>query len=459
MIRSREVRTLLVFSVFVELLWSEIAFSLQQECFELFFKAPQETVVNIDSLVYNTSNIHSSFDKFKKFSDLTGHDVYVARTAPDESTSSSNIFVNHVYTPAKSVIGLESLVGGSYNLDNSSILNKIGEFRHTLDGKTYTDSFYDALITIKSYDPQFYLDLMDSLKEFVEWDPLELKKDNWLKRDANRVQGLNDPELENVNYMLAAEPTVAKRISEISRKILAIESREDYPVKQDHTFFQMNQALFLVLTYLYYTYYADVYVSSDCSGVVLSHNVLLTSGKCVYNAAYLTYYHNGRKVNSIKHEVNPRYLYDSDSYSMRDTLTDFPSRSNMGIVVFPDYTFGDVPPATISFREIKTGEELISVGYKLTEGFVKLALLKKGAVKSEIFTVIDPKPKLARVGYGEIGGALFNDDGNLVGSISSLLWFEPDEKPYSLYAVTFSDSNRDFLFDVVRRYPQINVEE
>ena len=441
------------------LLWNGLAFSSEYDCEELFFQSYQENEIDYVPIRDLLNQKSSSFERFKTFTNYIGKDVYVTRTTPEESTAFSSSFIRDVYTPAKSVVGVAYVVGGSFSLEEASIINKIQELRYTSEGKHNTDVFYYALMAIKDKDQKFYSDIIYFIEEFLDWDPLNFKEDNWLKKDANRDQGLQDPEIETLIYKLNETSGVLDRITDMSKKILKKIRSSKYSKNLYCEDDAMGNALFFVLSYLYYNYYADVYVSFECSGVVLSHNILLTAAKCLYNAAYLQFVHNGKEYNSIKHEINPNYIYDSTRSNIRDTIRDIPSESDMGIAIFPNYTFGDILPAVISFREINDGEELISSACRLTEGVAKISFLKKGTVNFNMLNIADPKPKQLRVGSGEIGGAVFDSNDKLVGSISSLIWSEDNQKPYNMYALTFSDSNKKFLRDMVARYSQIKIED
>ena len=291
--------------------------------------------------------------------------------------SENDLMLDFIYPPSKSVVlieGIDSYLGLS---TEERILSFLYDIEYGLNGKEFLidTSIYDKLIMCKGLGGT-NLDKYNQIIEILK----ELLNSEIFQEGAEQLSN-------NESLYSFYNSRIFIQISHIVVKLCVLLNLDH---NQSLKLRVIIRKMFVTINQRFHDYF--------CSGVVVSSNTLITAGHCLAenNASVLSYYKSGEKITA-------QFAYRHKSL-------------DLGIVRFPDGTFGDIKPVKINLNKVNLQDRLLAIGTSGKEkykhiGFLKANRIKNGSIQN-IFSIGALRYQLKD---GDSGGALFDLNGDLVG--------------------------------------------
>lgn len=202
---------------------------------------------------------------------------------------------------------------------------------------------------------------------------------------------------------------------------------------------ELQDIKFLLRSFYIYYYGNQNFTSAQCSGIIVSHNTLITAAHCLEKFDYIEYQSESGKIRQS----------DFIIYNPKHNETEHDNTYDIGVVLFPDKTF-ITRPIRLSIVHPQSKQPLIAVGTEGKAGFKKIGMLQTIIATPSLIKAIHVPLRFSSTS-GDSGGALINNLDELVGIISG-----HDRQTKETFFAPISQSI-EFLRDVLKTQPRMVI--
>ena len=439
----------------VVLSWFQTLFATDGQCNSLFLGSNFVDRIEFEKVVKQIDSKTTSFARFQKFSELTGKRMYTYQTFPMESSQASQPILDKIYPTSKSVVGIEIVRRGPFNLTEKEIMDHIELVVRDRDARGMFSEVYKALSLLQINDKDKFSAVIGTIRHFILQDFLRIRHNDTIVKKSDPKAGMDDPGLEQLYYGMRFLNILQDPATDIFQRIRKVPEIREHLLTEGVEEVALLMSCMKLIVLLYYDFYFNEPLYLNCTATVLSDSILLTAAHCIYKSNSVLYYHKGQMVESISIDYHPEYKGTPRMILDRDILEEIPMAQDIGIVIFPKGTFSDIPSSSLSFNIPEVGERVISTGFRIMDTESRVVL---GQVTDNKF-VLEVTPQLLeeKVIMGESGGALFDKFDRVVGVTVGAITDEEDGKVVNMYSLT--STNKEYLLDLASKYEGIKIEE
>lgn len=375
----------------------------------------------------DTGSISQNIDKDELIEFLS------LKKIPDSSFSDSD-FLTSVYPPIESIIqiSLQRHPLKEIGIDNLediylSIINRLAPYGHIAQQLRKMYKAHKYRRSYQGFKPSSWKKALTIFQKILMEDPLNLKSNHYNYSSTNDWH----------NWVLRSfiPHSIREYVNELSN-LLGLKN--------------VKFALSSLIKGLSWVYFIDPQVEkemTDCSGIIVSSNTLLTAAHCLKNADSHSYLSITRNQTSIKSEaiyIHPKYSNIDDDMLLEKGEPSY----DIGIVRFPEGTFLPheiIPVSTLPLDTSKTSSMVVT-GTKASDTTKFIAIVplvdknsfllrhhnsrrSQGVFSQLGLTAFlqyelshyndiirtQKKPFLGELSHGDSGGALINQQNQVVG--------------------------------------------
>ena len=391
------------------------------------------------------SQIPNPYLRYQRYADIKGRFVHefniktFASSFIDSkdgglSADSNQRMIEFLYPQSEAVVNFHMISGGE-PLDPKFLMDKIYqiEYGNGVDGFWIHTPIYDYLNFLKELKKpknKKYKKVMDILSWIIFTDPLNIQE-----QFSSEIMWKIWTQNENALLEIRKELKSIKKLLGLDKKL--------------------EKLLEKTIKWLFYSYYRG-FLFNSCTGVIVSHNTLITAGHCIVGKNYISFHRGNKHIKTLA-----QYLSET---------------VDLGVLRFPDGTFSGMRVAKFPdggslgswgySSQLTREDKLIVVSSKDESehkriGFINIKDISKGIIQSK-----------NTHGYfamknGDSGSPLFNDKEELIGiSVGTKVSKVTSGDKYlgvksTKYELTdcFIDLSyyRDFFLDIIKKDPKVKI--